>query len=96
MYVVRTIFLNTIFCSSFFRKSLHDAYKAHKDSSAKAGIRVKSDYRENYSPGWKFNHCELKGVPICMEIDPRDVKNIQVLARRDNSQKITEKSDGLV
>ena len=81
----------------FFRKSLYDACKAHEDSFRAAGIRVKGDYRENYSPGWKFNHWELKGVPIRMELGPRDVKNNQVvLVRRDNGQKITEKSDGLV
>ena len=80
-----------------FRKSLYDACKAHEDSFRAAGIRVKGDYRENYSPGWKFNHWELKGVPIRMELGPRDVKNNQVvLVRRDNGQKITEKSDGLV
>ena len=79
------------------RKSLYEACKAHEDSFAKAGVRVKGDYRENYSPGWKFNHWELKGVPIRMEVGPRDVKNNQVvLVRRDNGQKITEKSDGLV
>ncbi len=43
-----------------------------------AGVRVSGDYRENYSPGWKFNHWELKGVPIRLEVGPRDVKNGQV------------------
>ena len=78
------------------RKSLYDACKTYEDQFVAGGIRVRGDYRENYSPGWKFNHWELKGVPIRMELGPRDVKNNQVvLVRRDTGQKITEKGDGL-
>ncbi|KAJ8944960.1 hypothetical protein NQ318_013108 [Aromia moschata] len=39
-----------------------------------AGIKVKGDYRGNYSPGWKFNHWELKGVPIRVELGPKDIE----------------------
>ncbi|MEO8287729.1 MAG: proline--tRNA ligase [Chloroflexota bacterium] len=50
----------------------------------KAGIRVKVDAAETKSAGWKFNEWELKGVPLRMEIGPRDVQNNSVvLARRD-------------
>ncbi len=42
------------------------------------------DRREEYTPGWKFNYWETKGVPLRIEIGPRDVKQGQVvLARRD-------------
>jgi prolyl-tRNA synthetase len=52
-------------------------------------IRVKLDDRDNYSPGWKFNEYELKGVPIRLEIGPRDLNQEQVvLARRDTGEKI--------
>ena len=55
------------------------------------GIRVKGDYRDNVSPGWKFNHWELKGVPLRVEIGARDVKQQQfVMIRRDNGAKITQ------
>ena len=48
------------------------------------GIRLKVDLRDEYSPGWKFNEWELKGVPIRLEVGPRDVAKQQVvLARRD-------------
>lgn len=43
-------------------------------------IRAESDCRDNYSPGWKFNHWELKGVPIRIEIGPRDLSNDQVFS----------------
>ena len=47
-------------------------------------LRVHVDDRDEYSPGWKFNEWELRGVPLRIEIGPRDVKQGQVtLARRD-------------
>ncbi|XP_076011602.1 bifunctional glutamate/proline--tRNA ligase isoform X2 [Genypterus blacodes] len=55
-----------------------------------AGIRAKTDLRDNYSPGWKFNHWELKGVPIRMEVGPKDMQQRQFVAvRRDSGEKIT-------
>ncbi|KAM6279069.1 bifunctional glutamate/proline--tRNA ligase isoform 3-T3 [Porphyrio hochstetteri] len=55
-----------------------------------ANIRVRADLRDNYSPGWKFNHWELKGVPIRVEVGPRDMKKQQFVAvRRDTGQKMT-------
>ncbi|KAF7652206.1 hypothetical protein LDENG_00099990 [Lucifuga dentata] len=55
-----------------------------------AGIRVKADLRDNYSPGWKFNHWELKGVPIRLEVGPKDMQQRQCVAvRRDSGEKVT-------
>ncbi|XP_026702305.1 bifunctional glutamate/proline--tRNA ligase isoform X4 [Athene cunicularia] len=55
-----------------------------------ANIRVRADLRDNYSPGWKFNHWELKGVPVRVEVGPRDMKSQQFVAvRRDTGQKLT-------
>lgn len=46
------------------------------------------DDREEYTAGWKFNHWEVKGVPVRIEIGPRDVKKDQVvLVRRDTGEK---------
>jgi prolyl-tRNA synthetase len=60
----------------------------------KHGISVVLDDRTEYTPGWKFNEWELKGVPIRIEIGPRDVKQKQVtLARRDTFEKITIKEE---
>src|SRR6201998_2818721 len=53
-----------------------------------AGIRVKVDEREGMSPGFKFNDWEMRGVPLRMELGPKDVaKNSVVLARRDRPGK---------
>lgn len=50
----------------------------------KGRLRFKVDDRDNYSPGYKFNEWELKGVPVRIEIGPKDVaKETVALARRD-------------
>jgi prolyl-tRNA synthetase len=55
-------------------------------------VRVKVDAREHYSAGYKFNEWEMKGVPLRIEIGPRDLeKNECIIARRDTSKKETVK-----
>jgi prolyl-tRNA synthetase len=64
---------------------------------AEKGITVVLDDREEYTPGWKFNEWELKGVPVRIEIGPRDLKQNQItMARRDTYQKTTAKMDEVV
>ena len=54
------------------------------------------DDREEYTPGWKFNQWELKGVPVRIEIGPRDLKQGQVvMVRRDTGQKTPVKEDDI-
>ena len=61
---------------------------ANKVKAKLKQFRVKIDSRDNYSPGWKFNEWEMKGVPIRMEIGPKDVKKNQVvLVRRFDRNK---------
>lgn len=56
-------------------------FKAQLES---AGVRVETDYRTNYTPGWKYNHWELKGLPLRCELGPKDMENqTVVLVRRD-------------
>jgi prolyl-tRNA synthetase len=53
-----------------------------------AGIRVKMDEREDVSPGWKFNEYEMRGVPVRIELGPRDLENGQaVLVSRASGEK---------
>jgi len=60
------------------------------------GLRCELDAREEYTPGWKFHHWETKGVPLRVEIGPRDVAEGQVvLARRDTGQKLAVPQQGL-
>jgi prolyl-tRNA synthetase len=53
-----------------------------------AGVRVTVDARTNYTAGWKYNHWEQKGVPIRLELGPKDLENKQVrmVKRIDNSK----------
>ena len=60
-----------------------------------AGIRVTLDERDE-RPGWKFAEWELRGVPLRLEIGPKDIEKSQVLiARRDTREKIGVPMEGL-
>jgi prolyl-tRNA synthetase len=62
-----------------------------------AGVRVNLDDRDAYTPGWKFAEWELRGVPLRLEIGPKDLEKSQVLvARRDTREKLGIPMDGLV
>ena len=66
--------------------------KSYLDSTLESlknkGVRIYVDWTDN-TPGYKFNEWEMKGVPIRMEVGPRDIRNQKVvLARRDIGEKI--------
>ena len=64
--------------------------------SLKDKFRMKFDDRDNVSPGFKFNDWEMRGVPVRIEIGPRDLEEgVAVLVRRDTSEKITVKIEDL-
>ena len=58
--------------------------------------RTNLDIRDQYTPGYKFNFWEMKGVPIRIEIGPRDIeKNECVIVRRDTNEKIVTKLENI-
>jgi len=62
-------------------KEISETLKTH-------GVSVILDDRNEYTPGWKFHQWELKGIPIRIELGPRDLKQSQVvMVRRDTGQK---------
>jgi len=72
--------------------------KAHqiKDDLSKVDLRVHLDDREQLTPGFKFNDWEMKGIPIRIEIGPKDIAKKQVvLARRHNRTKTSVNMDSL-
>ncbi|KAG1651553.1 Bifunctional glutamate/proline--tRNA ligase [Nymphon striatum] len=72
------------------KESLIKSCETLQNNLQENGVRCESDFRDNYSPGWKFNHWELKGVPIRIELGPKDVKKGDfVLVRRDTGEKST-------
>ena len=65
-----------------------------KDSLSKINLRVHLDDREQLTPGFKFNDWEMKGIPIRIEIGPKDIaKNQVVLVRRHNQVKTSIEMD---
>ncbi|KAJ4811311.1 Proline--tRNA ligase [Rhynchospora pubera] len=66
------------------RTSILEAVATVQNILKEAGIRVKVDDSEQRTPGWKYNFWEMKGVPLRIEIGPRDVTNKSVVvSRRD-------------
>jgi prolyl-tRNA synthetase len=62
--------------------------KANEMKEFLSDFRVEIDDREGYTPGWKFHDAELRGIPLRVEIGPRDLANkTAVLARRDTGEK---------
>ncbi len=62
-----------------------------------AGVRIEIDDREEYKPGWKFSEWEMRGVPLRLEIGPKDIEQSQVvLVRRDTREKIPTPMQGLL
>ncbi|MCK4577969.1 MAG: proline--tRNA ligase, partial [Candidatus Marinimicrobia bacterium] len=61
------------------------------------GARIKLDDRDTVSPGFKFNEWEMKGVPVRIELGPRDLKQSTVMvARRDTGEKLSFSNDQIV
>jgi prolyl-tRNA synthetase len=59
-------------------------------------LQTKLDDRDEYSPGWKFNEWEMKGIPIRLELGPKDMEKGQVmLVRRDTGEKMAVPRHGL-
>ena len=72
-----------------------DAAAALRDRLKEAGVRSRMDDSDN-SPGWKFAEYEMKGVPLRVEIGPKDMEKGQcVIARRDTGEKVSAPLDGL-
>ena len=70
--------------------------QAIRDELVRAGVRVFLDDRDAYTPGWKFAEWEMRGVPVRLEIGPKDIEKAQVvLARRDTREKQFTPMDGL-
>ncbi|CAD8049597.1 unnamed protein product [Paramecium primaurelia] len=69
-------------------KQLNERCEQIKQILIKQKLRVHLDNRDNYSPGWKFNKWEQKGVPIRLEIGPGEFKNneVRVVQRFDNKK----------
>ncbi|KPV75436.1 uncharacterized protein RHOBADRAFT_26761 [Rhodotorula graminis WP1] len=74
--------------SDELRSKLNDEADRVAKDLVKAGIKAKADLRDGYTPGFKYNDWELKGVPIRLELGPKDLDKQSVLSvRRDTGAK---------
>jgi prolyl-tRNA synthetase len=90
--VIVPIFYKEVETNSILNKA-HEVLKRLEEN----GVTAILDNRAEYTPGWKFNDWELKGVPIRIEIGPRDLERKQVIAaRRDTGEKTSVKDEELI
>jgi prolyl-tRNA synthetase len=69
-------------------KAAVQAFLGRVREALAGSVRIHIDDREQYSPGWKYNEYELRGVPVRLEVGPRDVANGSVMSvRRDTRAK---------
>ncbi|EDO15687.1 hypothetical protein Kpol_1008p26 [Vanderwaltozyma polyspora DSM 70294] len=74
------------------RKKIHEAARDVESRLKKSDVRAFGDYNDNYTPGWKFAQYELKGIPLRVEMGPKDIEESQVtVVRRNDSRKYTVK-----
>lgn len=77
------------------KEGVLEANRQVMDRLAKAGLRVRMDDSDK-APGWKFAEYEMKGVPLRLELGPKDIeKNQCVLVRRDSGEKSFVSLDGI-
>lgn len=70
------------------KNKILDKAREIKKHLADKGILVHLDDREGYTPGWKFNEWEVKGMPVRIELGPKDLEKHQVMVvRRDTGEK---------
>jgi prolyl-tRNA synthetase len=86
-----------IFYKEVERDTILNRARDVSDTLNQNGIPATIDDRMEYTPGWKFNEWELKGVPVRIEIGPKDIENNRVVAaRRDTSERVEVTDDHLV
>jgi prolyl-tRNA synthetase len=79
-----------------WRESVLPTCQAIRDRLVAAGLRVRLDDDETQTPGWKFAEYEMRGVPLRLEIGPKDIEKQSVFAaRRDTRAKQSLPMEGL-
>jgi len=86
-----------IYYSDEDKEKIQKISKEIENKLQDAKIRVQVDNREQLTPGFKFNDWEMKGIPLRIEIGPKELEKNQVtFARRHNRQKDDQQITGLV
>ncbi|EUR69281.1 prolyl-tRNA synthetase [Plasmodium falciparum UGT5.1] len=86
-----------IFYKTTDENAIHSYCKDIEKILKNAQINCVYDDRASYSPGYKFNHWELRGIPIRIEVGPKDLQNNScVIVRRDNNEKCNVKKESVL
>lgn len=89
-----------IYYSSPDKETILNKANEIKEILEKKNLRIHIDARDEFTPGYKFNDWEMKGVPLRIEVGPKDLaKGKMMLVRRDNSRKsdlMFDKTDGVI
>ena len=86
-----------IYYSDEDKQKIQNVSQEIEEKLREVNIRVQVDNREQLTPGFKFNDWEMKGIPLRIEIGPKDLEKNQVtFARRHNRQKDDQNITGLV
>lgn len=90
--------LHIVIVPIFYEKNKEKVIKKCKEIKERLkGYETRLDDREDHTPGWKFNHWEMMGVPIRIEIGPKDIeKKTITIFRRDIDKKTTIKENSLL
>ena len=85
----------TVLPIAIHKTGVEEAARSVIDRLVAAGVRCEGDFSDQ-TPGWKFNEWEMKGVPLRLEIGPRDIENgVVTVVRRDNGEKSVVKNEEL-
>ncbi|CCW64939.1 unnamed protein product [Phytomonas sp. EM1] len=80
------------------KQQLLEGCKRLEEQLRRSSIRAKADLRDNYSPGWRFNHWELKGVPVRVEFGPKELASneLSLVIRFNGERRKMVWDDGVV
>ena len=90
--------VQVVFVPIYFSDTKQRVIEKVKELGARLGdFRVELDLRDTQKPGWKFNEWEMKGVPLRIEVGPKDIQKGQVvIVRRDTREKLFIPEERLV
>jgi prolyl-tRNA synthetase len=75
-----------IFKNESEKRAVMDGISRVADELRGAGLRVQVDDREGFTPGWKFNEWEMRGVPLRIEVGPREMAEEKLMCARRDAQ----------
>ena len=93
---IHQVVIVPIYMKKIPREEMNDECDKIAAILKKAGVRVKIDDRDNYTPGFRYNHWEIRGIPLRIELGPKDLEEKKVtLVQRYDGAKSEHPLEGL-